>query len=58
MQKKCKSKRGSPKSVLGLLDLDHSQASVLQSPGISRLKTEIRLCQSMTSCVGTAQNLA
>src|SRR5258708_6484706 len=33
MQKKRKSKRGSPKSVLGLPDLDHSKASVLQSLG-------------------------
>jgi hypothetical protein len=31
MQKKRKSKRGSPKSVLRLPDLDHSKASVLQS---------------------------
>jgi integrase len=33
MQKKRKSKRGSPKSVLRLPDLDHSKASVLQSLG-------------------------
>ena len=33
MQKKRKSKRGLPKSVLRLPDLDHSKASVLQSVG-------------------------
>src|ERR1700748_1019919 len=33
MQKRRKSKRGSPKSVLRLPDLDHSKASVLQSLG-------------------------
>jgi hypothetical protein len=33
MREKCKSKRGSPKNVLRLPDLDHSKASVLQSLG-------------------------
>jgi hypothetical protein len=44
MQKKRKSKRRSPKSVLRLPDLDHSKASVLLGPRISCLKTYIRLC--------------
>jgi len=57
MQKKTTSKRGSPKSVLRLPDLDHSKAFVLQILGSPASKRTTAL-QSMTSFVGTAQNLA
>jgi hypothetical protein len=42
MRKKPRTKRGSPKNVLRLPDLDHSKASVLQSLG-SIVKTYLCL---------------
>lgn len=52
MQKKRKSKRGSPKSVLRLPDLDHSKASVLQnlgSPARTSLGRDDRALSSISS---------